>query len=108
MYEENLFLNQNGNTIIILERYSQENKLVKNHPGMLSKSFVVKKGIKEMKIISVDEIMVLTPDGDIIVFNSNGKEISTLKNLLTKKQVDDGWKIRGLEVCPEQTYISVV
>jgi hypothetical protein len=61
-----------------------------------------------MKIISVDEILVLTPEGDLIVFNSKGFEQCSLKNLLTKKQIEEGWKIRGLELCPEQTFVSVV
>lgn len=112
MFEESLFLNQNGNTIKILQGYALENRLSNSNYETLqlgqTKSFVVKQGIKEMKVISVDEIMILTPGGELIVFDSNGQEIANLDNLLSSKQKDDGWLIRGLELCPEQKYLSVV
>ena len=109
MFEESLFLNQNGNTIKIIENYSLED-IVNNHGHheLKTKSFIVKQGIKEMKIVSVDEIVVLTPEGNLLVFNSNGQELTNLKNLLSNKQIEDGWKVRGLEICPEQKYLSVV
>lgn len=59
-------------------------------------------------MVSLEEIVVLTLDGDIVVYNSQGQEISALRNLLQKKLMDEGWRIRGLEICPEQDFLSVV
>lgn len=111
LFEECLFLNEKGNTVKIMAGYSLEDRMKSpnaNNSSVQTKSFTVKQGIKELKVISENEILVLTPDGGLIIFNDKGQEICNLKNLMSKKQKEDGWKIRGMELCPEQKFISVV
>ena len=50
----------------------------------------------------------MTALGELVIFNSTGKELAAVRDLLNKKQQDEGWKIRGLEICPDQTFVSVM
>lgn len=111
IFQSTLFLNQNGNTIRVIENTAQESKPGLNSPisnPAGSRGFIVKQGIKEFRVISDDLLIVLTFTGELIVYNSSGKEITSLKDLLSKQQEEEGWKIRGLEICPEQKFLSVM
>lgn len=68
----------------------------------------MKQGIKEFRVFSEDLVLVMTLLGELIIYHSTGKELVAVRDLLTKKQEEEGWKIRGLEICPDQTFVSVM
>ena len=103
MFQDNIFLNQTGSAIKILQSILPDNKggASSNSQPLTVKSLPIKQGIKEFKVISSDEILILTMEMDLIVVNSQGAELASIKGLLSSKQIEEGWVIKGLELCPE-------
>jgi len=72
----------------VIENTAQESKAGLNSPisnPAGGRGFFVKQGIKEFRVISDDLLIVLTFTGELIVYNSSGKEITFLKDLLSKQ-----------------------